>query len=224
MVSNIYIYMQSITPLTTLLTTPKQEAFWCLVQICEQYLPGYYSPGLVGMCVQLPSLTPHHCCCSSVQHAFQIDAMILKDLLAKYIPDTNAFMDVCISSLCAAVLITAHPLLPSVQGTRNRHIQRNGPYPVLHRVVHEHLFKVCHTQPPITTPTTFVYMHSLWAQPTMQGIWAYNVIYCRTLPWPMVLRVWDMFFFEGVKVLFKVAVAVLYLTFHTEEDRRECKG
>ena len=25
-----------------------QESFWCLVQICEQYLPGYYSPGLVS--------------------------------------------------------------------------------------------------------------------------------------------------------------------------------
>lgn len=24
-----------------------QEAFWCLVQISEQYLPGYYSPLLV---------------------------------------------------------------------------------------------------------------------------------------------------------------------------------
>lgn len=25
-----------------------QEAFWCLVQISEQYLPGYYSPLLVS--------------------------------------------------------------------------------------------------------------------------------------------------------------------------------
>lgn len=24
-----------------------QDAFWVLVQICEKYLPGYYSPGLV---------------------------------------------------------------------------------------------------------------------------------------------------------------------------------
>lgn len=25
-----------------------QQAFWCLVQICEKYLPGYYSAGLVS--------------------------------------------------------------------------------------------------------------------------------------------------------------------------------
>ena len=26
---------------------PIQEAFWCLVQICEVYLPGYYGPHMV---------------------------------------------------------------------------------------------------------------------------------------------------------------------------------
>ena len=26
-----------------------QQAFWCLVQICEKYLPGYYSAGLVSV-------------------------------------------------------------------------------------------------------------------------------------------------------------------------------
>lgn len=32
-----------------------QQAFWCLVQICEKYLPGYYSAGLVSkqICVSL---------------------------------------------------------------------------------------------------------------------------------------------------------------------------
>lgn len=140
-------YCQAMAPVaaTLLMYMPVEEAFWCLVQICEQYLPGYYSPGL---------------------HAFQIDAMILKDLLSKYIPETGAFMD---------------SKAPGSDISK-------GLDPILY----------C----------------TEW----------FMSIYSRTLPWPMVLRVWDMFFLEGVKVLFKVAVAVLHLTFHNEEDRRECKG
>lgn len=29
-------------------SSPLQQAFWCLVTICEKYLPGYYSAGLVS--------------------------------------------------------------------------------------------------------------------------------------------------------------------------------
>ena len=49
-------------------------------------------------------------------------------------------------------------------------------------------------------------------------------MYSRTLPWPTVLRIWDMFFFEGVKVLFKVALTVLSLTFQKQKDRDDCPG
>jgi len=34
-------------------------------------------------------------------------------------------------------------------------------------------------------------------------------VYSRTLPWPSVLRVWDMFMCEGVKVIFKVGLVLL---------------
>ena len=34
-------------------------------------------------------------------------------------------------------------------------------------------------------------------------------VFARTLPWPSVLRVWDMFMCEGVKVLFRVALVLL---------------
>ncbi len=49
-------------------------------------------------------------------------------------------------------------------------------------------------------------------------------MFSRTLPWPTVLRIWDMFFFEGVKVLFKVALAVLSLAFQRQKDRQDCPG
>ena len=34
-------------------------------------------------------------------------------------------------------------------------------------------------------------------------------IYTVTLPWPSVLRVWDMFFCDGVKALHRVAIAII---------------
>lgn len=35
--------------------------------------------------------------------------------------------------------------------------------------------------------------------------------FVKTLPWESVLRIWDVFFFEGAKVFFKVALAILYV-------------
>ena len=56
--------------------------------------------------------------------------------------------------------------------------------------------------------------------PVLYMIEWFMCIYCRTLPWPTVLRVWDMFFCEGVKVLFKVALVLLKNTIYTKE---QCK-
>ncbi|XP_078740361.1 TBC1 domain family member 10A-like isoform X4 [Lampetra fluviatilis] len=62
-------YCQAQAPIaaTLLMRMPAEEAFWCLVQICEHYLPGYYSPGLEAVqqdCELLslllaPRLSPH---------------------------------------------------------------------------------------------------------------------------------------------------------------------
>ena len=45
--------------------------------------------------------------------------------------------------------------------------------------------------------------------------------FTRTLPWPTVLRIWDMFVCEGVKVLFKVGL-VLLKNILTEAARKKC--
>ena len=64
-----------------------------LVEICEQYLPGYYSPGLVYQltCVFNEIFNVFG---MLFQHAFQIDALILKALMGRYIPNITKFMDV----------------------------------------------------------------------------------------------------------------------------------
>lgn len=45
-------YCQAQAPIAAVLLMhmPAEEAFWCFVSICEKYLPGYYSPGLVSFC------------------------------------------------------------------------------------------------------------------------------------------------------------------------------
>lgn len=95
--------------LTAPLTTPQQEAFWCLVQICEQYLPGYYSPGLVGMHAQLFGKTTHllsrPACISDRCH--DIEGLVGQ------IHSRHQCIHGCMLSLCAIVLITAHFCLKS---------------------------------------------------------------------------------------------------------------
>lgn len=56
---------------TFLLTMPAEDAFWCLVQLVEHYMPEYFVPGMVG---------------------FQVDSEILDELTAQYLPETNRFM------------------------------------------------------------------------------------------------------------------------------------
>ena len=45
--------------------------------------------------------------------------------------------------------------------------------------------------------------------------------FARTLPWPTVMRVWDMFMCEGVKVLFRVALVLVRASL-TREVRKAC--
>uniref|UniRef100_A0A3P8VDQ1 TBC1 domain family member 10A n=1 Tax=Cynoglossus semilaevis TaxID=244447 RepID=A0A3P8VDQ1_CYNSE len=42
-------YCQAQAPIAAVLLMHMPDAFWGLVQICEKYLPGYYSPGLVRL-------------------------------------------------------------------------------------------------------------------------------------------------------------------------------
>ncbi|XP_048827599.1 uncharacterized protein tbc1d10c [Brienomyrus brachyistius] len=120
-----------------LMNMPAEEAFWCLVQISEQYLPGYYSPLLEGVL---------------------FDAGILNGALRKTCP-----------------------------------------------AVHKHLRK--HGVEPLMFATDWL-----------------MCLYTRHLPFNTLLRVWDLFFCYGVRVLFQVAVVLVRRTLGRQEQRDECDG
>ncbi|KAF7238847.1 TBC1 domain family member 10B [Varanus komodoensis] len=132
-------YCQAQAPVAAVLLMhmPAEQAFWCLVQICEKYLPGYYSAGL---------------------EAIQLDGEIFFALLRRASPIAY------------------------------RHLKRYKIDPVL-------------------------YMTE-W----------FMCIFSRTLPWSSVLRVWDMFFCEGVKIIFRVGLVLLRNTLGSIDKLRSCQG
>ncbi|XP_075069261.1 TBC1 domain family member 10A [Mixophyes fleayi] len=132
-------YCQAQAPIAAVLLMhmPAEQAFWCLVQICEKYLPGYYSEKL---------------------EAIQLDGRILFSLLRKVSP------------------------------VAYKHLSKQKIDPIL-------------------------YMTE-W----------FMCAFSRTLPWSSVLRVWDMFFCEGVKIIFRVALVLLKYSLGSSEKLKSCQG
>ncbi|XP_023658620.1 TBC1 domain family member 10A-like [Paramormyrops kingsleyae] len=132
-------YCQAQAPIAAVLLMhlPAEDAFWGLVQICEKYLPGYYSAGL---------------------EAIQLDGEILFALLRR------------------------------VSHQAYRHLEKHEITPVL-------------------------YMTE-W----------FMCAFSRTLPWASVLRVWDMFFCEGVKIIFRVGLVLLKNMLGSQEKLKTCQG
>ena len=58
-------------------------------------------------------------------------------------------------------------------------------------------------------------------EPVLYMVDWFMCLFCRTLPWSVVLRVWDMFLCEGILVIFKVAI-VLVGSILTNE-KKNCK-
>lgn len=132
-------YCQAQAPIAAVLLMhmPAEDAFWGLVQICEKYLPGYYSPGL---------------------EAIQLDGEILFALLRRVSPIAY------------------------------RHLEKHKIDPIL-------------------------YMTE-W----------FMCAFSRTLPWASVLRVWDMFLCDGVKIIFRVGLVLLKCMLGTREKVKSCQG
>ncbi|XP_076310678.1 TBC1 domain family member 10A-like isoform X1 [Tachypleus tridentatus] len=130
-------YCQAQAPVAAVLLMhmPAEQAFWCLVSICERYIPGYYSPGL---------------------EAVQLDGDIMFGLLKKVSP------------------------------VAYKHLRKQAVEPILYMTE----WLMC--------------------------------IFSRTLPWSCVLRIWDMFLCEGVKVLFRVAIVLLKHQLGRSDITKQC--
>ncbi|XP_040570174.1 TBC1 domain family member 10B isoform X2 [Lepeophtheirus salmonis] len=117
-------YCQAQAPIAALLLMhmPSEAAFWCLVAVCDNYIPGYYDEGM---------------------EAIQLEGAILLGLLRKVSPGIY------------------------------RHLKKQEIEPILFMME--------------------------W----------FLCVFIRTLPWPSVIRVWDIFMCEGVKILFRVALVLL---------------
>ncbi|XP_018610395.1 uncharacterized protein tbc1d10c isoform X2 [Scleropages formosus] len=132
-----YCQAQGPVAAVLLMIMPAEEAFWCLVQISEQYLPGYYSPLLEGVL---------------------FDAGILNRVLRKACPPAS------------------------------KHLKKHGVEPLM--------------------------FATDWLM----------CLYTRHLPFNTLLRVWDLFFCYGVRVLFQVAVVLVRRSLGRQEQRDECEG
>uniref|UniRef100_A0A3P8SVY3 TBC1 domain family, member 10C n=1 Tax=Amphiprion percula TaxID=161767 RepID=A0A3P8SVY3_AMPPE len=132
-----YCQAQGPVAAVLLMNMPAEEAFWCLVQISEQYLPGYYSPLLEGVL---------------------FDAAMLTWVLKKTCP-------------------AAH-----------KHLQHHGVEPLM--------------------------FATDWLM----------CLFTRHLPFNTLLRVWDLFFCYGVRVLLQVAVVLVRRVLGRAEQRKLCQG
>ncbi|KAM9850153.1 uncharacterized protein tbc1d10c isoform 1-T2 [Aulostomus maculatus] len=132
-----YCQAQGPVAAVLLMNMPAEEAFWCLVQISEQYLPGYYSPLLEGVL---------------------FDAAVLTWVLKRTCP-------------------SAH-----------KHLQHHGVEPLM--------------------------FATDWLM----------CLFTRHLPFNTLLRVWDLFFCYGVRVLLQVAVVLVRRVLGRAEQRKQCQG
>ncbi|CAL1543649.1 unnamed protein product [Lymnaea stagnalis] len=130
-------YCQAQAPIAALLLMhmPVEQAFWCLVVICDKYITGYYSPGL---------------------EAVQLDGDVLFGLLKK------------------------------------------------------------------TSPSVYKHMRKQQIEPIMFMTEWFMCVYTRTLPWTVVLRLWDQFLCEGVKVLFRVGLVLLKVVLEGQDKLSQC--
>lgn len=72
-------------------------------------------------------------------------------------------------------------------------------------------------------PTAHKLLKSQSIDPILYMTEWFMCVYARTLPWCTILRVWDMFFCEGVKVLYRVGLFLMRSAFGDRDKLQRCK-
>lgn len=70
-------------------------------------------------------------------------------------------------------------------------------------------------------PTAHKILKKQKIEPVLYMTEWFMCLFARTLPWPVVLRVWDMFMCEGIIIIFKVAIVLIGSVL--ENERKHCK-
>lgn len=75
-----------------------------------------------------------------------------------------------------------------------------------------------------TSPTVYRHLEKHKVEPLLFMTDWFLCAMTRTLPWDTLLRIWDCFLCEGIKVLFKVALVIVGASLGTPKVRKSCNG
>uniref|UniRef100_U5EQ40 Putative ypt/rab gtpase activating protein n=1 Tax=Corethrella appendiculata TaxID=1370023 RepID=U5EQ40_9DIPT len=75
-----------------------------------------------------------------------------------------------------------------------------------------------------TSPAVYRHLQKHQVDPLLYMTDWFLCAMTRTLPWETLLRVWDCFLCEGIKIIFKVALVILGASLHSHKIRKQCHG
>lgn len=75
-----------------------------------------------------------------------------------------------------------------------------------------------------TNPAVYKHMKKHRVEPILYMTEWFMCVFSRTLPWSCVMRVWDMFFCEGVKVIFRIGLVLVQMCLGSQEKLQACPG
>lgn len=72
------------------------------------------------------------------------------------------------------------------------------------------------------SPAVYKHLKKQKIEPILYMTEWFLCVFTRTLPWPTLLRIWDMFLCEGIKIIFKVALVLLKFSLGRSGVLKKC--